>query len=472
MSLIPSESLNFPDSFRASVGWRLTQKVESRMTRTPQRRAVTPARSKQGESEPLREANAARQPSDPTLTSPSSLVPAPVSVAAVEVDNRQLELVPNHPLDTANSGPSSSMAEMGALLRHFFSSGVASNSPVETPNGETITFATNGIAQEPGSTLQAPAEPPPSMAETAVSPNEYALPQPVKPIPFLSEHGAEPNSVDPPQHRTEQSVPAAADPVSPEPSPVSVQTPAQAQQILELIAAAVQCGTLVGQTEPQARETSIAPEVSPPAPDTIAAPAPRVTPAIFPPSKTAITTPPKSADTARAPARIRITPRKIKPRASMPAPQPDVAVSALSDHSSGHIANDVPLVPADQEEARIPMAAQSPMSSRVPESPVSLAARPEAPSRKLPPARRHLAEADLWLFTARQRRNRWIGFGLSESAVLTALILLARFGFTHQFPDPTLKVLVFVLIFAAAAVAVALPIAFFRNDPRRWARPE
>jgi len=80
------------------------------------------------------------------------------------------------------------------------------------------------------------------------------------------------------------------------------------------------------------------------------------------------------------------------------------------------------------------------------------------------------AESDPGLFTAPERRNRWIGFGLSEAAALTSLILLGRFVLLHKFPDPTLKLLVFILFLAAAAIAVAIPIAFIRNNPTRWQR--
>jgi hypothetical protein len=72
------------------------------------------------------------------------------------------------------------------------------------------------------------------------------------------------------------------------------------------------------------------------------------------------------------------------------------------------------------------------------------------------------------LFTVRDRRNRWIGFSLSEAAALTALIVLVHLALTHKFSDPTLKLLVFILAIGAAAVAVALPIAFIRNNPTRW----
>ena len=91
------------------------------------------------------------------------------------------------------------------------------------------------------------------------------------------------------------------------------------------------------------------------------------------------------------------------------------------------------------------------------------------PPRKLA-ARLDWDPASVGLFTQRERRNRWIGFGLSEAAALTSLILLGWFGVTHRFPDPTLKLLVFILLFAAAAIAITLPIVFIRNDPSRWQR--
>jgi hypothetical protein len=95
---------------------------------------------------------------------------------------------------------------------------------------------------------------------------------------------------------------------------------------------------------------------------------------------------------------------------------------------------------------------------------------PDMPARKPTAARLELNQSNLGLFTEREQRNRWIGFGLSESVALTVLVLLTWFGFTHHFPDPTLKLLVFILLFVAAAFAVALPIVFIRNSPSRWQR--
>ena len=92
------------------------------------------------------------------------------------------------------------------------------------------------------------------------------------------------------------------------------------------------------------------------------------------------------------------------------------------------------------------------------------------PSPKPTALRLELNQSNLGLFTERERRNRLIGFGLSEVVALTALILLGWFGFTSHFPDPTLKLLVFILLFVAAAITIALPIVFIRNSPSRWQR--
>jgi hypothetical protein len=96
--------------------------------------------------------------------------------------------------------------------------------------------------------------------------------------------------------------------------------------------------------------------------------------------------------------------------------------------------------------------------------------RLEMPGRGAPSPRLPVVNADLMKFSARERRNRWIGFGSSEIAALTSVILLGHYEFTHHFPDPTLKLLIFILLLAAIAIAVALPIAFLRNDPARWER--
>jgi hypothetical protein len=215
-------------------------------------------------------------------------------------------------------------------------------------------------------------------------------------------------------------------------------------------------------------ETNLAPVSAAPEPPKIAIPA-----AIEPAPQTPTSSPapaaaPETQNAARTPVKIRIQPRKIKARPSTePALAPAQAV----------VADEVPSVPQKpltratlEKKPGAQSAVEPKRDSPSPGRQENAEPRGELSARKIAAARQEIPQSDLFLFSARERRNRWIGFGLSELAVVTALILLGRFGFTHQFPDPTLKVLVFILLLAAAAIAVALPIAFFRNDPRRWQR--
>jgi hypothetical protein len=230
--------------------------------------------------------------------------------------------------------------------------------------------------------------------------------------------------------------------------------------------------------------------------------------------------PPRDTSAKPLPAKIRIVPRRIKPR-----PQPEISELATEpiDHgpNNGAAAKveptrvnvESPKPALASLKATVPLAkpsTPSPKAVTAPAKPVpttgvkaaapsakpaTAAARPAPTStkpvspapepiqrsqlieRREPPTsqqlatmRREVINSDLLIFSAKERRNRWIGFGVGEFAVVAILILLGHFEFTHHFPDPTLKLLVFILLFAAAAVAVALPIAFLRNDPARWGR--
>ena len=80
------------------------------------------------------------------------------------------------------------------------------------------------------------------------------------------------------------------------------------------------------------------------------------------------------------------------------------------------------------------------------------------------------AESPSELFTARDVRNRWIRFGLGEFGAVAVFVLLLTYVLNHKFPDPTLKVLIFILMLAVGALAIALPIMFIRNHPSQWQR--
>ena len=93
---------------------------------------------------------------------------------------------------------------------------------------------------------------------------------------------------------------------------------------------------------------------------------------------------------------------------------------------------------------------------------------PPAREIVLPATQPEPKESDL--FSPQERRKRWIIYGGSELVVVTCLLLLGRYALFYQISDPTIKLLMVILVFVAAAVAVALPIFFVRNDPARWQR--
>ena len=309
--------------------------------------------------------------------------------------------------------------------------------------------------------------------------------------------------------------PEAAEPEAAEPqtaTPISITTPVDIQQILGLIAAAVQRGEL-------AAEITTSNGIAPPAPSTPAAnpeAAPRTVgssdrtepmkgvgeSSSSPPSDKSATASVDEAATAvkKVPVKIRITPRRIKPRPQPePAVKPEVATEEIH-HSPNNgasaevkpsrvfiprpkVAAAAPASPLPAAKTAAPMTKPAPTPAKPSPAPTLVKPvsqpiqRPQPLERHQPPTsqqlatmRRDMVNSDLLIFSARQRRNRWIGFGVSEFAAVAAFILLGRYGFTHHFPDPTLKVLVFILWLAAAAIVAALPIAFLRNDPARWGR--
>jgi hypothetical protein len=483
MSLIPSESLNFPDSFRAKVGWRISE--------DPADEASAPAAGSRTVVFPVADA-----PTDPTQDSPPQDQAIPTEnipesgvasshangdlsdlAAPAETSESQLELMPEPAAAAEEVNVLSGSAEMQALLAHFLSSGSA-------------------IPADPS--MAQPAAP--SSPEAATSDFQFAVPFPVTPQPTAAPN--EPTSF--PEMNEEMITPVALsdipadqtgsepqrelprEPVAPEngspgPAPTApagelvIETPAQANHVLQLIAAAVERGTLVGKPVTEAKPA--------PAPEPIPTPAipqsASMSPDQFAPGEQSVPSavpfsppvPIPPSDVKKTPARIRITPRKIKPRPQVePTAQPSLPSSPLSTAPSSFTPNGA--IAGSESQAAPPqnMIPETATAAPAADNPKPRLEPFESSARKIAPRRAELAQSDLLLFTARERRNRWIGFGLSELAVLTALILLGHYGFTHHFPDPTIKLLVFILVFVAAAIAVALPIAFLRNDPKRWQR--
>jgi hypothetical protein len=487
MSLIPSESLNFPDSFRANVGWRLADEEEQ------ENGSPKPEIPASGWPEPSPGHPNPEHATAATVTHDSESTTASDSSESAR-DDGQLELLPNVAPESGALESASGTAEMTALLKHFLAATPASASASPQPpvpaTGQELELSpgpeigsnkpTNGhhdfrLNEAPNEEVVYEPVSQPNRTEIVTGPEpELIAPAPTTPS------SAAPNVVEsePAEHHEAPSVPApehiAAEAATPITGSIAVESAAQEQHILELIAAAVQRGALAGQSV-----TPGEPSVSAPAepvfeekvtvrPEPILAPAPTIDPLI--PASFDAPTPVAPLAEVKAPAKIRITPRKIKPRAVEPAAPP--APEAVTDDFPAHLTelNDPQIVAKPAVEK--PWAVSQQEVAFVPEPLNPRPSREDLTGHRIAGARHQFAQTDLLLFTARERRNRWIGFGLSELAVLTALVLLGRFGFTHRFPDPTIKLLVFILIFVAAAVAVALPIAFFRNSPERWGRDQ
>ena len=497
MSLIPSESLNFPDSFRADVGWRLPKQNGGRKSRPARREARTTARERSAW------INETRHSVSETITDPTKepfLPPSPSEPELIAPEQSdQLELIPKSAGEFAASEVSADTAEAGpeSVLDHLFrlaaSTGtlvgppeVASPAATEPVRPSSIPSSNGGLTDSTATTAEA-AQPPdvdvPQTADTSVNPHTATEPT-SSPAPAVlsSDFTIQPDEFDRLAELPEEPSPPEVESTPAEtpvhPSPLVIDTPAQANHILELITAAGQRGALVGGPVPQSEP--IAPKQTAP-PETAAEPKSSLqVNEVAPPQEAAksATIPSPIPDSAtpnvpKVPAKIRITPRKIKPRAPGPA-EPERAVESPllgSYFENAFGTGDVPTASANVEKSPIPPVNAGPIAKTpsMAKPTVPLFNAREMASRKIATTRDRKAP-DLALSMARERRNRWIGFGLSEVFSLTALGLLGWFALTHHFPDPTLKLLVFILLLAAAAIAVALPIAFIRNNPGRWQR--
>ena len=546
MALIPSESLNFPDSFRAKVGWRLPKEApaepppepslqwpdsnqEAIATPTPPEAAPSPT------AQPAPVEPAGPQATAPAVTArppehvpssspapPKSIAPAPVEsnvpapvnlIAPAAVAPVSKAVAPEPAAKAAPAEPAPGQApnvgkpesDQPGLLPQASEQTVASAVPPLSVSGPAAQALIAQIFQMPpaADTKIEPVRPEPAPKEEMVS----AKPDAVESKPAESVKNPPPNpSVaevksdhkpgfsltslpgDAPRHPSAATLvplPKAvpAEPVKP-PAPSNSEMPAQNNHILELIAAATQRGVLVNapaaEPAPSVRQERVAPAAPVPvAPPKPAAPQAKIEPSVpdkLPTEQSPASTVPtidtptsQSGAAPKAPAKIRITPRKIKPRPAVTTPEPQPAAEAQPIHPAPEPK------PEPQPIAHAP-AGYGSMAERARPAwdlqPPGRAFEPweaRMPARKITAGRLDVPPEDFsGLFTPRDRRNRWIGFGLSEAAALTALILLLNFALTHKFPDPTVRLLVFILAFAAAAVALALPIAFMRNNPKRW----
>jgi hypothetical protein len=489
MSLIPSESLNFPDSFRANVGWHIAEQGDqSNPPPSPPPPAVSlvdkpPAPPKTAPQPPT-----SKRPAEAEKITPSQITdsPSPAKPVAqptmtetdttVSPDEHQVAAEASTPSETAAGATGATLTGNDAaafLSKMFFAA--AAPAAVESANGQAGLTApqlstTSPVEEESAASLQAPAAGAGSTdIDSPAKPNRAAMPEnaaPRSPQPHVIHHPEQKPANN--GTRTTNSENGAA--TSTAVNPAEVEQPAQAQHLFQLLAAAVQRGAVSGTLDsPGAAEpVSRAPLRDPDGDISIPQEAPTLEPAARAAAPSAIThaapAPSSPVVGPRAPAKIRIQPRKIKPR-------PQVATSAPP--AAQPEPPSAPSEPVKYDEAvPAPVVEKAPIRMRPTVETKAAPANFEEPmrrldSRELAAATRNLPSGRVDL-TYSESRSRWIGFALSELAALTSVVLLGGYGFTHKFPDPTLKILVFILMFAAAAIAFALPIAFIRNNPNRW----
>jgi hypothetical protein len=439
MSLIPSESLNFPDAFREAVGWRLPKKRD--------RRSPVRAREivvhKRPTTRSSAQQNAYKKPSAPVLTP-------------------TISVVPNEKLSVGS-------AAAKELERTFETAGEATES-LEI-RGETAIAEPNQEAPVVEASDVTAAVDPPQPELQLPSNGHYPAPEPV------SHQETPPTPETPKQSAPVETVPSEA---APKPMVMEGST-AHALFVQALMARAVPIEISpieAGPTQsPPPEPRASLPDPASAAPFSPSAPLPQAAPVI---SDTAelqeiaqpelafekpVTAPPPAPP--KTPARIPITPRKWKPR--VPIQAAPVALSPAPDFTDPIFSEPPPQldprVNADGEEAARKPARVAPKALR---EELVVVPRPGNGPRKIAVPRAELAHPELHLFTANERRNRWIRFSLLQSLSLICLVALARLAIWHHFVDPTLKILVLILLLATLAAAVMVPMAFMRNSPDRW----
>ena len=439
MSLIPSESLNFPDAFRAAEGWKLPKK---RDRRSPVRSREIVAYNRPTTRSSVQQ-SAYKKPSAPVLTPTISVVPdeklSVRSGAAKELERT---------FETA-----------GEMLP---SSEIWGEKPIAERKTQAPVVEASG-------------------AKAAVDPQQPELQLPSNghhPAPEPVSHQETPASETPP----EQSAPPETVPSEAAPKPMIVDgSTAHALFVQALMARAVSIGISPIEGEPSQSPPPESP-ASLPDPASAAPFSPSAAPQPDAPiiSDTAelqeiaqpelafekpVTAPPPAPP--KTPARIPITPRKWKPR--VPVQAAPVPLSPAPDFTDPIFSEPPPQldphVNADGEKAARKPEKVAPKALK---EEMVVVPRPGNGPRKIALPRAELAHPEVHLFTANERRNRWIRFSLLQSLSLVCLVALARLAIWHHFVDPTLKILVLILLLATLAAAVMVPVAFMRNSPDRW----
>jgi hypothetical protein len=435
MPLIPSESLNFPDGFRATVGWRLPK--AKRLDEPASSHEVAPPSPANRDSNGQKDAHG--RGSEP--------VSIPANVPDPNAKPEAAAATVEQPLGPALAAEQSSQISAGTSMAE-----VKTEAPIETAE----TMAATDVTEPPQVSAPDPVTP-------AVPPQEAAS---LEPMPV--------------EATSMEAMPSEAAPANPMTVPGST---VHALFMQALLARAVAVETTPA--EPPSAESSPV-ESLPDQPaaaesvDTIArfsppTPSPEIAPTrgeetsvqeIVQPELTfersSAAPPPR-----KMPARIPITPRKWKPRSP-------VQTAAVPPQAESDLPNPMFAEPPPVPEQRLDGNGHKPLHQAPKEKP----AAPRQPPIVTPESGNgpekvsrpwaELARSEMELFAVTERRNRWIRFGLFESAALICVIVLTRLAFWHDFVDPTLLILVLILLVTAIVAAITLPVVFIRNSPERW----
>lgn len=467
MSLIPSESLNFPDSFRATVGWRpLTEKERRRSSsersdsngtsngaesQTTNGHCQAPSQSPRGEYE----AEAKKLPESTTEQATLDLKEATRKSSAPVSDTPQ-ETIP------AQSPPAASEAQTETESPETISADpTQSKEETRVAPQFSITEIFQKIAEAQGQVIQ-----PQSPGEAEIESPPMAAPDP-----------AESSETSPlPESNVELSEAKGEVPVGVQISIVEILrkiAEAQGQSVepkTEEAAKTVEFPTPAESDKKESAEQtpSPLPEPNPARVSEAKMELPKIDPAKSSQSddkisdQSARTEGAESSAMAKTPAKIRIVPRKLKPRQPMPTDQSSVPAEATRLYDDEIVSNGSN--ENGNRRSGDPVLAETMASKKE----VGETIRPDIAPRRIEKTRVVIARPELPLYRNSESRGRWIRFGLAEIVAVVCFFALLNFGITHHFSDPTLTILVDILIFAAAVAMIAVPIAFVRNNPARW----
>jgi hypothetical protein len=473
MSLIPSESFSFPDSFRATIGWRPLTEEERR--RSPSNRPDSHRASNGAETHTTNGQGQAQSQS-------------PRQDYKVEVGKLSEPTTEQATLDLSNEASQKSSI------------------PVTEAPSETISPQSPPVTLEAQPEMDSPAtisaEPPESKEEAEVAPQlsiteifqkiaeaqgQLSQPQPLEEAKIESPPAAQANQTESPEKFTAP-LPGSNIELSEAKGAAPVGVQLSITEILQKIAEAQgqsvepktqeEAKSIEFPTAAESKKEESAEETPSPSLDPKLARVsdankglPKTDAAESSQSDDKISAQPTEMEEAelpagaKTPARIRIVPRKLKPRPAVPADQSSVPAEATRLYDDEIVSNGVH--ENDDRRSGDPEHRETFGSKEAVET-----LRPEVAPRRIGKPRFAMARPGMPFSTREESRGHWIRFGLAEIAAIACFLALLYFGITHHFSDPTLTILVDILIFAAGVAMIVVPIAFIRNSPARWRRDQ